>query len=167
MSIRNFKDCTKCENFILSASGRGCCKVGRNNVESNRSCPYYKKSESFYYDRQREIFKNFDFLAIASLISGTILTIIMLIFGLYFVVTVLGLSYLSAFQKSILFFIASVTIFLMIYVMFSLAKHFISARCLQLIFTFAVVILVMLNYETIWFSFHMFVVSIIELLFKA
>ena len=173
VSGKERKGCYDCEYYISSIGDRGYCKLYRHETTMpDIACPRYEKKEIVQPELQelktsKKTFlkKNESFLALASFFACTVLTVILLMFGLYFAVTIYGISVLSLTVK-ILIVLATIAIISGItFLLFNIGKKYMLMRLFELFLTVFVVVFVLINYEVIWFQFHGLVVSIIDFIF--
>ena len=169
--------CYGCDHYIASVGEKGYCKLYRHETSlPEMCCPRYeerKKEEPKPKEIKRVekktpvLQKNGNFLALAAFFACTVLTVIGLMFGLYFSVTVFSLTYISTSVKVISFFATLAVILFGAFLMFNIGKKYLVARLLELFTTVLVVVSVLINYETIWFRFHNLVIQIIDYFFGA
>ena len=175
MSNTEKKNCYDCEYYMSSVGENGYCKLYRHETTMPEiACPRHEEKSKakpevheIKISGNKTTFKrNESFLALASFFACTVLTVIFLMFALYFTVTVYSMPYFSIPSKALILIVTLAAIFLITFLLFTAGKKYMLMRLIELFLTVFVVVFVLIKYETIWFQFHGLVVKIIDLLFN-
>lgn len=164
------RSCFGCEHYIASVGEKGYCRLYRHETTVPEiCCPRFEEKKQVVREtteiktetKTTENRQSINFLAMASFFACTVLTVIVLMFGLYFVVTIFGINTLPSVAKVSILVLTLALIALLILFLFNMGKKYLVARLLELFFTVFIMVFVLINYETIWFSFHGFVVNFV------
>ena len=167
--------CYGCDHYIASVGEKGYCKLYRHETSlPEMCCPRFeekKKDEPQIHEKIKiekktpVLRQNENFLALAAFFACTVLSVIGLMFGLYFVITLIGLPFVLTAVKVLTVLGTFALSLLGIFFLFNLGKKFLVARLFELFITVFVVAYVLINYETIWFNFHNFIMQVFYFVF--
>ena len=163
--------CFDCEHYIASVGEKGYCKLYRHETTLPEiSCPRFEKKKEkkieikpHHVSEKRNVMRqNVNFLAMAAFFASTVLTVISLLFGLYFIITIFSIPHLHIIIKAVVLIATLIVVLLLAAFLFNIGKKYLVARMLELFFTVFIVVFVLINYDTIWFSFHNLVIKILD-----
>lgn len=164
------KSCFDCEHYIATVGEKGYCKLYRHETTVPEiCCPRFEEKKKIVREttelkieeKTSDSRQKINFLAMASFFACTVLTVIILMFEMYFIVTIFEIDIIPTPIKIGILVLSLALIALFILFLFNIGKKYLVARLLELFFTVFIMVTVLINYETIWFSFHNFIVDFV------
>lgn len=175
MEENHADSCFTCRHYTDSLGEKGYCMLYRHETTlPSISCVKHeiktvdpKKIKEYKTAEKPDSSRRYiNFLAFASFFSSTVLTVIAMLFALYFCITVFSVNGFETVYKVVIL-LGSLTVALFFtYMLYTLGKKFLAARLIELFFTVFIVVYVLMNYNTIWFSFHNLILEFIDLIFS-
>lgn len=168
------KNCFGCRYYIGSVGEKGYCRLFDHETPVPEiACPRFEEkpekeapAENPVVERHSEArLKIRNALLVGSFLASTIITILGLIFAMYFSISVMVNDSIPGTLKLLSVFVLLFLVLFGTYILFTFGKKYLWVRFFGIIFAIFAVAVILLHYETIWSSLTVYIAKFIEIIY--